>query len=320
MLDIVFFEPEQSLPPELNIFIHREYVKMWHAHNAQINYILNRVKNFKSDITSPIRVLGDVDKYRQKTKLTVVAAKSDESWIGSMFITHDAVMIYGIPQAIYKRSYGIDALVVDRKHRHKGIATAMLEAGYKWLKDKGETEVLLSVTARNHEAIRLYKKQGFKTIEHQWAGNIKKTNYKKVDIEVVPGSQISNTTDMEHYLNRLSQLYTKPAPSYNRYRTTIKEYWAKSISMHTVLAFDGLEHGFANVITVNDKTKVANPIYFNLNPNGSGVVKFQSYLSSMDQFFGGKSVQNFWMIPTPEVLPFDKVGLKLIFMILSKPL
>ena len=59
----------------------------------------------------------------------------------------------------------IDDLAVTKKYRNKGYATQLMNKFEAEMKKKGVKTLKLGVKTNNEEAIRLYKKQGFK-IEH----------------------------------------------------------------------------------------------------------------------------------------------------------
>jgi GNAT superfamily N-acetyltransferase len=55
----------------------------------------------------------------------------------------------------------IEHLIVDRPHRRKGIATAMLQASVLWARKEGLGRLLIAVQTKNHPAICFYEKNGF---------------------------------------------------------------------------------------------------------------------------------------------------------------
>lgn len=55
----------------------------------------------------------------------------------------------------------ISHLVVDRPHRRRGIATAMLRASVLWARKEGLSRLLIGVQTKNYPAICFLEKNGF---------------------------------------------------------------------------------------------------------------------------------------------------------------
>jgi GNAT superfamily N-acetyltransferase len=55
----------------------------------------------------------------------------------------------------------ISHLIVDRPHRRKGIATAMLQASVLWARKEGLRRLLIGVQTKNYPAICFCEKNGF---------------------------------------------------------------------------------------------------------------------------------------------------------------
>jgi GNAT superfamily N-acetyltransferase len=56
----------------------------------------------------------------------------------------------------------ISQLIVDRPHRRRGIATAMVQASKLWARKEGLQRLLVAVQTKNYPAICFYEKSGFK--------------------------------------------------------------------------------------------------------------------------------------------------------------
>jgi GNAT superfamily N-acetyltransferase len=55
----------------------------------------------------------------------------------------------------------ISHLIVDRPHRRRGIATAMLQAGILWARKEGLQRLMVGVQTKNYPAICFCEKNGF---------------------------------------------------------------------------------------------------------------------------------------------------------------
>jgi ribosomal protein S18 acetylase RimI-like enzyme len=53
-------------------------------------------------------------------------------------------------------------LVVDEAYRRSGVATALMEAAFAWLKERGLPRVVLWTAQPNHVAQRLFERLGFR--------------------------------------------------------------------------------------------------------------------------------------------------------------
>ena len=70
----------------------------------------------------------------------------------------------------YRKQLSIEAICVDEKNRDKGIGTLLLEFVENAAKEKGCTDMYLTVNEENINAIKLYEKFGF---------NVKNISYLK---------------------------------------------------------------------------------------------------------------------------------------------
>lgn len=52
-------------------------------------------------------------------------------------------------------------LYVDCHHRRRGLATALLEVGHRWARQRGDTQIVLQVLSDNQAALQLYQKLGY---------------------------------------------------------------------------------------------------------------------------------------------------------------
>ena len=66
------------------------------------------------------------------------------------------------PSMRYRKQLNIDAICVDEKYRGKGIGTKILDNIKEIAKNKGCTDLYLTVNQENENAIKVYEKFGFK--------------------------------------------------------------------------------------------------------------------------------------------------------------
>ena len=66
-----------------------------------------------------------------------------------------------VPALTPRRYAMVQELVVAQTHQRRGIATRLMTEAHRWARDRGLTQVELSVYDFNHPALRLYEKLGF---------------------------------------------------------------------------------------------------------------------------------------------------------------
>jgi len=65
---------------------------------------------------------------------------------------------------VRKRSATLDSIVVDEKHRRKGIGSALLKATEEWAREQGLADVRLNVIDANKGAIPFYAAHGYRPL------------------------------------------------------------------------------------------------------------------------------------------------------------
>lgn len=73
------------------------------------------------------------------------------------------------PSMVPRRRAHIEALVVDRRHRRAGIGTALMAAAAAWARERGATEVVLTVWAGNAAAEAFYARLGYGVVSRALA-------------------------------------------------------------------------------------------------------------------------------------------------------
>ena len=66
-----------------------------------------------------------------------------------------------VPALTPRRYAMVQELVVAQSHHRRGIATRLMAEAHRWARDRGLTQVELSVYQFNHPALRLYSKLGY---------------------------------------------------------------------------------------------------------------------------------------------------------------
>lgn len=87
-----------------------------------------------------------------KEGISTYVAKSDKWIVGHMSL------------AQYPDRLHIFHLIVDSKHRGKGIGKKLIEYGIGFAKKKNYKKVTLRVSQKNDKAIKLYERSGFSVI------------------------------------------------------------------------------------------------------------------------------------------------------------
>ena len=72
-----------------------------------------------------------------------------------------------VPALTPRRYAMVQELVVAQTHQRRGIATRLMTEAHRWARDRGLTQVELSVYDFNHPALRLYEKLGFTPDSHR---------------------------------------------------------------------------------------------------------------------------------------------------------
>ena len=73
------------------------------------------------------------------------------------------------PTMVPRRRAHIEALVVDRLHRRAGIGTALMSAASAWARERGATELVLTVWAGNAAAEGFYERLGYRVVSRALA-------------------------------------------------------------------------------------------------------------------------------------------------------
>ena len=91
-------------------------------------------------------------------KIILLAERNDEilGYLGASFITSD-----------YQRTGYIDYFFVSKKERKKGIGTLLIKEYINYSKKRKMKKVRLGLSIKNKNALKLYKKLGFKLSHYE---------------------------------------------------------------------------------------------------------------------------------------------------------
>jgi RimJ/RimL family protein N-acetyltransferase len=108
--------------------------------------------------TSEWRGAGDERRYlrtlRRSRDAAVFVAEAREGIVGRLSVGRDPH-----PASVHVADLG---LMVDKKHRRRGIGRALLEQAVKWARGAGVSKLELHVFPHNEPAIQLYEAFGFR--------------------------------------------------------------------------------------------------------------------------------------------------------------
>ena len=91
-------------------------------------------------------------------------AEVDGTVVGLVRVqVHERLESPDVPALAPQRYAMVQELVVAQAHQRRGIATRLMTKAHRWARDRGVTEVGLSVYEFNQAALRLYRKLGYST-------------------------------------------------------------------------------------------------------------------------------------------------------------
>ena len=113
-----------------------------------------------SDLFKSVEEAISKEYFESKIKDEGIFIAKEENEIVGYVIFNIAEKDY--PSMRYRKQLSIEAICVDENCRGKGIGTALLEYVKKVAKEKGCTDLYLTVNKENDNAIKLYEKFGFR--------------------------------------------------------------------------------------------------------------------------------------------------------------
>lgn len=100
----------------------------------------------------------------------IFVAESDNQIIGFVHICLREPP--DIPIMVPRHYASINDLAVRRRFRRSGIGRSLIERAHQWARDKGVTQVELTVWEFNKEAIAFYEKLGYKTASRRMSRSL----------------------------------------------------------------------------------------------------------------------------------------------------
>jgi len=132
----------------------RLYLQFWKAHRKADPLLRLRKK---------LSLAGEAEaakKDLRKRNCTIFVALAQGRVVG--FI--DLLVKKNDPMFVVKEYGYVDSLVVDQRHRKKGIASALVLCGLSYLRGKGIRDVKLNLYCSNRIAMAVWRKLGFREI------------------------------------------------------------------------------------------------------------------------------------------------------------
>ncbi len=80
-----------------------------------------------------------------------------------------------VPALTPRRYAMVQELVVARTHQRRGIATRLMTEAHRWARDRGLTQIGLSVYDFDQPALRLYQKLGYAPDSHRLSTTLDST-------------------------------------------------------------------------------------------------------------------------------------------------
>lgn len=97
-------------------------------------------------------------KQLRRRNAAVFVAELDGKVVGDIM-----VQVNKLPRLfVHDKEAYIGEIVVDGRHRGKGIGTMLLKEGERWAKKKKMYSIALTVHTANQDALSVYRKSGFK--------------------------------------------------------------------------------------------------------------------------------------------------------------
>ena len=105
--------------------------------------------------------LGDADQ-------ALFVAEVDGAVVGLVRVqSFERLEVPDVPALTPRRYAMVQELVVAQSHQRRGIATRLMTEAHRWARDRGITEIDLSVYEFNQPALRLYHRLGYSTVSRR---------------------------------------------------------------------------------------------------------------------------------------------------------
>ena len=128
-----------------------------------------RPERFRST-DQPARSRRLFDAHLDDADQALFVAEVDGTVVGLVRVqVHERLESPDVPALAPQRYAMVQELVVAQAHQRRGIATRLMTEAHRWARDRGVTEVGLSVYEFNQAALRLYHRLGYSTVSRRLA-------------------------------------------------------------------------------------------------------------------------------------------------------
>lgn len=137
----------------------------------------------KQDILKATKLYGNIwpeDKFSRVKKYFQGKVKSKEGFVA--IENNKIVGILGFTKRYFKDSDYLDEVIVDKKYRKKGIASALVKKLELNAKKRKSRRIFSSTESKNKISLKFHKKLGYKKVgyvDHMWKENKKEIIFSK---------------------------------------------------------------------------------------------------------------------------------------------
>ncbi len=136
---------------------------------ADALHVQGRPERFRST-DQPSRSRRLFDAHLDDADQALFLAEIDSAVVGLVRVqAFERLESPDVPALAPQRYAMVQELVVAQAHQRHGIATRLMTEAHRWARDRGVTEVGLSVYEFNQPALRLYRRLGYSTVSRRLA-------------------------------------------------------------------------------------------------------------------------------------------------------
>ena len=121
----------------------------------------------------PARSRRLFDRHLADPDQALFVAEVDDAVVGLVRVQAlERLEVPDVPALTPRRYAMVQELVVAQSHQRRGIATRLMSEAHRWARDRGLTQVGLSVYDFNQPALRLYQELGYAPDSHRLFRNL----------------------------------------------------------------------------------------------------------------------------------------------------